>query len=88
MADLETMKLIYEETNTDGVYEYPTERPTIYCAIIIEKAGSIIGIIYCEDVKADFSDIINASAGKNPVENGFELIFGTAPVLVDVSESA
>lgn len=88
VADLETMKLIFEETATDGIYEFPTERPVIYCAIIIEKDEEIIGIIYCEDVKADFSDIINASAGKDPVENGFELTFGTAPILVDVEKSA
>lgn len=88
VTDLETMKLIFEETATSGIYEYPTERPTIYCAIIIEKDEDIIGIIYCENVKADFSDIISASAGKDPVENGFELVFETAPILVDVGESA
>lgn len=88
VADLELMKLIFEETTTQGRYEYPDEPPLIYCAILIEEAGSIEGIIYCEDVRVDFADMLNAKAGKDAVENGFELTFGSAPVLVDVSESA
>ncbi len=87
VADLELMKLIFEETATQGRYEYPDEPPLIYCAILIEDGGSIEGIIYCEDVRADFADMLSAKAGKDAVENGFELTFGSAPVLVDVSES-
>lgn len=88
IADLETLKLIFEESTTDGIYDFPLEPPTIYCAILIEKDEAITGIIYCEDVKADFGDIINATAGSDEVENGFELTFGTAPILVDVAGSA
>jgi hypothetical protein len=92
IGDLETMKLIFDETATQGVYEYPTEPPTIYCAILIENTvGStttIEGIIYCEDARANFTDIINASAGSDAVENGFEITFSTRPTLVIVDEMA
>ena len=90
VADLELMKLIFAETATPGKYLYPTEPPTIYCAILIENTvGStttIEGIIYCEDARANFSDILSSKAGKDAVENGFEITFGTRPTLVVVDE--
>lgn len=88
IADLETLKLVFDPTATPGKYEFPDEPPEIYCAILIEEAGSLQGIIYCENVRANFGDILSAKAGKDAVENGFELTFGTAPILIDVSETA
>lgn len=88
VADLETMKLIFQETTTAGLYEFPDNPPEIYCAIITEDDnGNITGIFYCEDAYAQFSDALSAKAGKDAVENGFEITFGTAPHMVDVSES-
>lgn len=90
VASMELMKLVFQETTTAGVYEYPEEPPLIYCAIIVESttAGvtTIEAIYYCEDVRADFSDLLSAKAGKDAVENGFELTFGSAPVMVIPSE--
>ena len=87
VADLETLKLIFEETTTTGVYEFPSTPPTIYCAVLLEDENdALTGIIYCEDVYAQFDDILSAKAGKDAVENGFELTFGSMPILVDVAE--
>lgn len=88
IADLETLKLVFDTTATPGKYEFPDEPPEIYCAILIEENSSLVGIIYCENVRANFGDILSAKAGKDAVENGFELTFGTAPILIDVSETA
>lgn len=88
VADLEAMKLIFEETTTDGIYRYPEEPPTIYCCIVIYENSVIKGLIYCDEVRADFTDIISAKAGKDAVENGFELTIGSEPLLVDVALSA
>jgi hypothetical protein len=87
------LKLIFEpHVGTTGRYDFPDEPPEIFCAILIEETvgstTSIVGIIYCEDVRATFSDILSAKAGKDAVEHGFELTFGSAPILIDVSETA
>jgi hypothetical protein len=88
VADLEAMKIIFEETTTDGIYRYPEEPPEIYCCIVLYENSSITGLIYCDDVRADFTDIISAKAGKDAVENGFELTIGSVPLLVDVALSS
>lgn len=90
VADLEMMKLIFETTGTAGRYEYPDEPPLIYAAIVMDNdAGDAIEyIVYLEDIRADFSDILSAKAGKDAVENGFEMTVGANPIVVDVSESA
>ena len=89
VADLESMKLIFEPVSGHtGRYEFPDTPPEIYVAILLEdESDALTGIIYCEDAYAQFSDVLSAKAGKNAVENGFEITFGTAPTLVDVSES-
>lgn len=88
VADLETMKLIFEETNTTGKYEFPDEPPKVCVAILIEDAGVIQAIIYCNDARASFSDILSAKAGKDAVENGFEITFGTSPIMIVPSETS
>jgi hypothetical protein len=88
VADLETMKLIFEETTPTGKYEFPDEPPEMCVAIIIEEASVIQAIIYCNDARASFTDILSAKAGKDAVENGFEIIFGTAPVLIVPAETS
>lgn len=88
VADLEVIKVALEETSTAGLYAYPNEPVEIYAAILIyDDNDDIEGIIYCESVKIDFSDIIKATAGKKAVENGFEMDVEIAPHLLDVAES-
>lgn len=86
IADIEQMKFIFEPSGTDGRYNFPTEPPKVYAAIIIMDGASMDSIIYCGEARAKFSDIINAKAGKDPVENGVELTFSSRPYLVDISE--
>jgi hypothetical protein len=91
VGSADIMKLIFQPvTGHAGRYEYPEEPPLVYCAVIIESttAGvtTIEQIYYCEDVRADFGDMLKATAGKKAVENGLELTFGTAPIMIIPSE--
>lgn len=88
MADLETLKYIFSATGTAGRYEYPDEPIDASVAIIIEDdADDIDAIIYCNDGKAKFGDMVNVSAGTDAAENSIEIIFGSVPVMVVPSET-
>ncbi len=86
VADIEAMKFIFESSGTSGRYNFPTEPPKVYAAVIIMDGSSMDSIIYCGEARAVFSDVINAKAGEDPVENGVELKFSSRPYLVDIDE--
>lgn len=93
LTDVEVLKFLFEPVSgSAGKYVFPSVPPTVYAMIPIERtsAGSttIDSIIYCSDCRAQFGDILDAKAGKDALKNSIELSFGTAPILVDVSETS
>lgn len=84
-------KLIFEPVSGHtGRYTYPEIPPKLYAAVIVEKTvggtTTIEKIYYCEDLDADFTDLLNVKAGKDAMETNFEMTTGTSPTMVIPSE--
>ncbi len=87
LSDNEPQKLIFQETSTQGRYEFPDEPPEVYAALLEYDANdNLETIYYLEDAYAAFSDILKVEADGN-AENGLEVTISKV-IMVDVSESA
>lgn len=90
-ASEDLAKLIFEPVSGHpGRYVFPGEPPKIFLAVIVESTTggvtTIEKIYYLEDLDADFSDLLKVSAGKKAAETSFEMVTGTAPIMIIPSE--
>jgi len=92
-ASEDLAKLIFEPVSGHaGRYVYPEVPPKVFAVVIVERTLGTVTTIeklyYLEDLDADFSELLSVKAGKDAAETNFEMMTGTAPVMVLPSESS
>lgn len=90
-ASADLAKVIFEPvTGSTGRYIYPEEPPKVCAAVIVETTTggttTIEKIYYLDDLDAEFSTLLDVTAGKDAAQTNFEMTTGTAPVMVIPSE--